>query len=336
MTRAPTFWWRASPTTTAWLLAPLGWLYGLAARLRYRAASPMRAGVPVICVGNFTAGGAGKTPTALAVAKLLKARGENPVFLTRGYKGQARGPLRVVPDEHTAADVGDEPLLLAAEAATIVAGDRQGGARMAVKSGASVIVMDDGMQNPALAKDLTLAVVDGKSGAGNGQVMPAGPLRAPLATQLGWADALVIVGDGDPGERIAAMARRRGLPILHAVLVPREPLPELRGKALLAYAGIAHPEKFFESVEAAGGTIARRAGFPDHHLLAEREARDLLDLADREGLVPITTEKDRARLGAGGTVAQQLIARSLVLAVEMAFVEAAELGRLVDAVLARR
>src|SRR5271170_5688472 len=202
--REPAFWWQ--PGSGA-LLSPLGGIYGIVAALRMQSKG-RRAGVPVICLGNFTVGGAGKTPAALAVGRLLLAAHERPFFLSRGYGGRLAGPVRVDPAVHTAAAVGDEPLLLARLAPTIVARDRLAGAEAARRAGAGVIVMDDGFQNPALTKDLAILLVDGRRGIGNGRVIPAGPLRAPLETQISEADALVVVGRTDGLGAVMERARR--------------------------------------------------------------------------------------------------------------------------------
>lgn len=212
--RSPEFWWRPRPGAPARLLQPFGWLYGAVTRLRMcrRGAD---AGIPVICVGNFVAGGAGKTPTAIALAALLRSLGETPFMLTRGYGGALAGPIEVEP-RHGPRDVGDEALLLAAQARTIVARERAAGASLAKRLGASVIVMDDGLQNPSLAKDLRIAVVDGASGVGNGLCVPAGPLRAPLAGQFAATDAILMIGDGAAGDAVALAAQTAGLELLRA------------------------------------------------------------------------------------------------------------------------
>src|SRR6185295_300855 len=187
--QAPGFWWKKSGAAAA-LLSPLAAIYGSVAARRL-AQSGERTGVPVICIGNPTVGGAGKTPTAIAVARMLISAGERPAFLTRGFGGRLAGPVIVEPS-HAAAEVGDEPLLLARVAPTVVSRDRVAGARHAIAAGATAIVMDDGFQNPALAKDLSILVIDGTRGIGNGHVIPAGPLRAPLAPQLGRAHAILV------------------------------------------------------------------------------------------------------------------------------------------------
>src|SRR6266702_4634659 len=169
------------------------------------------AGVPLICVGNPTLGGAGKTPAALAIGRFLKAAGERPFFLSRGYGGRARGPLVVDPGRHGAREVGDEPLLLARIAPTVVARARPAGAAVARARGASVIVMDDGFQNPSLAKDFAVLVLDGRRGIGNARVFPAGPLRAPLEIQLERTQALIAVGEIAAAACLLAEADRHGL-----------------------------------------------------------------------------------------------------------------------------
>ncbi len=324
--RDPSFWWReAGPL--ARLLAPLGALYGAVAARRL-AQPGERARVPVVCIGNLTVGGAGKTPTAIAVARLLQASGARPIFLTRGYGGRLGGPVAVAPT-HGAADVGDEPLLLARVAPTIVARDRPAGARAAVAAGADVIVMDDGFQNPTLAKDLSVIVVDGRRGLGNRKVLPAGPLRAPLLPQVARAQALLVVGDAGPLARPAIdAARAAGLPVMTGRLVPDPAVAAtLAGRAALAFAGIADPEKFFATLRGAGIAVTATQGFPDHHRFSAAEAADLVARADRAGLALVTTEKDLARMQ-GDEAAAELARRATALPVALAFDDADSIGRL--------
>jgi tetraacyldisaccharide 4'-kinase len=293
--RAPAFWWRP-PSLAASALRPIGLVYGAVAARRMERRGE-RAGVPVICVGNFTAGGAGKTPTALAVAQRLIDAGERPVFLSRGYGGRLRGPVRVDPARHGALDVGDEPLLLARIAPAIVAHDRPAGARLAVAEGASVIVMDDGLQNPSLTKDLTIAVVDGQTGVGNGLCLPAGPLRAPLSAQWPHVDAVIVVGAGAGGDAVAHETERRGKRAIRARLEPDPATTALlRGRRVLAFAGIGRPEKLFATVEACGAQIIVRRAFPDHHRFTARDVAALAVRAEADGLALVTTEKDCARI----------------------------------------
>jgi len=293
--REPAFWWREASLAAELLALPAA-LYGWVASARLER-PPARAGAPVVCIGNLTVGGAGKTPLCLTLARRLAADGDAPVLLSRGYGGRSAGPLRVDPARHTAADVGDEPLLLARVAPTIVARDRVAGAAAAVAAGARVIVMDDGFQNPALRKDFAVLVVDARRGIGNGRVVPAGPLRAPLAAQLARADALVMVGPAGAGTRVAAQAQARGVPVFQASVTPDgEVAAALAGARVLAFAGIADPQKLFATLEAAGAVLAARRGFPDHHPYTGADAGALCAAADREGLLLVTTEKDLARM----------------------------------------
>jgi tetraacyldisaccharide 4'-kinase len=328
MLKAPDFWWR-TPGFEAALLSPLAAIYGALAA-RHLADPGARAGVPVICVGNPTVGGAGKTPTAIAIARILSAAGAKPMFLTRGYGGRLAGPVSVEP-AHTAVQVGDEPLLLARVAPTIVAEDRVAGARLARDSGASVIVMDDGFQNPALAKDLSLLVVDAR-GVGNGRVIPAGPLRAPLEPQLARASAILIVGDG--ARTVESAARAHSLPVFHGMLEPApEAVASLRGAPALAFAGIGDPEKFFATLSAAGIDAPVRRSFGDHHRYSVAQARALLRDAEKGGLQLLTTEKDLARLKDDVAVAA-LAQRARALPVTMKIAETDQFAQLVLGVCA--
>ncbi len=291
--REPAFWWRPG---SGGPLSPLAGIYGAVAALRMQ--SPGQSvGVPVICLGNLTVGGAGKTPAALAVARLLLEAHERPFFLSRGYGGRSRGPVRVKAATDSAAKVGDEPLMLARLAPTIVARNRVAGAKAARLGGASVIVMDDGFQNPSLAKDLAILFVDGRRGVGNGRIIPAGPLRAPLGTQIAHAHALVIVGPAAGAASIAELARRHGVAIFHGRLVAdRDTVAALDRRKVLAFAGIGDPEKFFATLAEAGIEVAERLSFPDHHRYTAPEAQGLIARAEAANLVLLTTEKDLARL----------------------------------------
>lgn len=317
--REPAAWWQ-EPTPTMRMLTPLAVLYGAIASLRMKRQGE-RAGVPVICIGNPTTGGAGKTPTAIAIARLLQAAGVHPVFLSRGYGGRLSGPVGVDRNQ-SAADVGDEPLLLARIAPTIVSRDRVAGAAAAIAAGGEVIVMDDGFQNPALRKDLAFLVVDGRRGIGNGLVLPAGPLRAPLADQLERAQVLLVVGEcSDRVAAVMAAATRRGLAILHGRLQP-EPsvVAALRGEHVLAFAGIADPDKFFATIAAAGIVAPVACPFPDHHRYTTVEAADLLARAERDKLALLTTQKDHARLQ-GDPALAELRRRSKTLPVDLVFTD---------------
>ena len=328
--REPAFWWRKAGLASS-LLAPAAACYGaIAARRMTRQGA--RAGVPVLCVGNFTLGGAGKTPAAMMLAKMLQAAGERPFCLSRGYGGSLAGPKTVDAHADTAAQVGDEALLLAHAAPTVVARDRAAGAQAARADGASVIVMDDGLQNASLVKDFTLAVVDGRRGIGNARVFPAGPLRAPLATQLAQTDALLAVGGGDSAHDVVAAPQ---LPVFHARLEPDPAaVASLHGRNVFAFAGIGDPEKFFASAAAAGIAVAEQRAFADHHRFTAEEAAELVMQAEHSGLALLTTEKDRARM-AGEPLLAALAEKTHVLPVTMVVEEADELRRLVLAKLRR-
>ncbi len=290
--RAPDFWWRATPSLPAHLLAPLGALWGEIARRRM-AMPGEAASIPVLCIGNPVAGGAGKTPAALEIARLLMAAGKRPVFLTRGYGGNLPGPVHVDPALHSSREVGDEPLLLARTAPCVVGHDRVAGATLAATFG-DVIVMDDGFQNPSLGKDLALLVVDAAMGAGNGLCIPAGPLRAPLDAQFARAHAVILVGEGDAG---GAFTRQKNIPVFRARILPRaECAVDLGNCRVLAFAGIGRPKKFAETLRSLGADVVRLAEFPDHHAFTARDARALLAEAKRDGLMLVTTEKDHVRL----------------------------------------
>jgi tetraacyldisaccharide 4'-kinase len=279
-------------------------LYGTIARMRLSRGG-RRAVAPVVCIGNPTVGGAGKTPMALAVARMLREAGEQPIFLTRGYGGALAGPVLVEPKQHFALDVGDEPLLLAGVAPTVVARDRVAGARSAVAAGATVIVMDDGFQNPGLHKDVSLLVVDERRGIGNGRVIPAGPLRVPLAAQLARAHAFVAVGAPSGAAEVRAQARKCNLPVFQAHLQPEKDFIAALGPGrVLAFAGIGDPEKFFTSLSDAGISVAATQSFPDHHRYTRAQAQALCKQAADDGLILVTTEKDLARMRGDDEVAE--------------------------------
>jgi tetraacyldisaccharide 4'-kinase len=296
--REPGFWHRPSSWISL-LLAPLGALYGLVAGMRLQREG-FDAGVPVLCVGNYHVGGAGKTPAVLALAKLLRELGETPVVLSRGYGGRLRGPIKVDPARHAAIDVGDEPLMMARTVPVVVARDRIAGVALARSQAASVILMDDGFQNPAIAKDAALIVIDGDRGLGNGRVLPAGPLRAPLSLQLDRSDALIVVGDGTKAGAVAGAIAARGRPVLSAHLRADEAsVASLRGKHVLAFAGIGDPSRFFRTLRANGVEVVREHAFADHHPFSRAEMEGLIAEAKTGALTLVTTEKDLARLGIG-------------------------------------
>jgi tetraacyldisaccharide 4'-kinase len=329
--REPAFWWQ--PGTGA-LLTPFGAIYGAVAALRLRSPGS-RVGLPVICLGNLTVGGAGKTPAALAVAQFLHAAHERPFFLSRGYGGRLAGPIRVNSALHRAADVGDEPMLLAGLAPTIVARDRVAGAKFARFAGASVIVMDDGFQNLSLTKDLAILLVDGRRGIGNGHIIPAGPMRAPLGLQLNRAQALIVVGTSDGAGGVLDRASRRGISVFQGRLEPdRAVLAAIGRRKVLAFAGIADPEKFFTTLTTAGIDIADRAAFPDHHRYSAAQAQDLIARAQAKNLMLVTTEKDYMRLS-GERGLERLAMRASALPVRLVIEEEDQLRQMVLSVVVK-
>jgi len=291
--RAPDFWQRPGGIAPV-LLSPLAALYA-AATARRVARIGWRAPVPVLCCGNPTVGGSGKTPLALDLGARLAARGQAVAFLSRGYGGWVRGPVRVDPARHDAAAVGDEALLLATLAPTYVAPDRAAAARVAVADGAQVLVMDDGLQNATLIQDFAFLVIDGTVGFGNGRVIPAGPLREPVAAAAERCRAAVMIGGDATG---AAILLPPDLPVLAADLEPGPEIAALAGQPVVAFAGIGRPEKFFAMLRAAGAMVAACHAFPDHHPYAARDLRPLLAEAERLGARPVTTPKDAVRLPA--------------------------------------
>jgi tetraacyldisaccharide 4'-kinase len=323
--REPGF-WHGPSSLNSHLLKPLAALYGAIAAKRLQR-SGLNAGIPVLCVGNYHVGGAGKTPTVLALSKLLRDLGETPVVLSRGYGGRLHGPVRVDPARHAASDVGDEPLMLAGLLPVVVARKRAEGVPLARAQGATVILMDDGFQSPAVTKDASLIVIDSHRGLGNGQVFPAGPLRAPLTPQLARTDALVIVGNGTAAETVAAEIAAQGKPVLRAHLKPDDAqLASLRGKRVLAFAGIGDPARFFNTLRANSVDVVRQRAFADHHPYSQGEIEGLIAEAKRDALIPVTTEKDLARLRHGGNLpdwAQQIVP----FAVTLEFDEAALLRK---------
>jgi tetraacyldisaccharide 4'-kinase len=298
--KAPAF-WHEPRGALALALAPFGWLYG-----RITAARMTRPGqavdLPVICIGNLTAGGTGKTPVALWLADELKRRGERPVFLTRGYGGSMKRPCLVRAGQHHPSDVGDEALLLAQVAPTIVSADRRAALPLLKDLSATLLIMDDGLQNPSIAKDLAIALIDGQTGFGNGLCIPAGPLRAPVASQLHAIDLAVLMGAGEAGETAARRLRDAGIPVASADLVLEEKaVAELRGRPVLAFAGIGRPTKFFDALRQAGLDVRAHRDFPDHHPYRADDLTRLRQQAQAGGLQLVTTSKDRIKLPADAT-----------------------------------
>lgn len=282
--KTPAFW--QSRNLISDLLLPFSLFYAVASNLRRLFIRQMHFAVPVICVGNATAGGAGKTPVALYIGAKLQKKKLNAFFLSRGYGGKLRGPVLVNPDQHSARDVGDEPLLLARVLPTVIAHDRAQGARFAMANGAQAIIMDDGFQNPSVVKTLSLLVVDGSFGFGNGRLLPAGPLRETITAAATRARALIVINRGN----IKLPAK----PALFAHTKPDVTLPP--GKTFLAFCGLAHPQKFFATLTEAGATVVDTVAFTDHHFYSAADIAMLTAKAAAANATLVTTPKDAVRL----------------------------------------
>ena len=340
----PHWWYGAHQGVLARGMQPLASAYGAIAMRRYKMQQVYQSRLPVICAGNFTAGGTGKTPLTRKICEMLTSRGERPAVLTRGYGGTVRGPHWVATPQDTAARVGDEPLLFAAWVPTLVARDRAAGAKAVEAAGdkASVIVMDDGMQNGGLAKDLALAVVDARRGFGNGRVIPAGPLRAPLPFQFELADAIVVnvgASGDDQGGAVAEQLRRvfPG-PVIEARVIAVGDPGQLKRRPLLAFAGIGAPQRFFDLLEREGAHVIERLTFADHHHYSAADAERLLERARETGAQLITTEKDHVRLNAALGALAALREQTAILPIALSFDRQSEqrLAALIDAALCQR
>lgn len=338
--REPSWWYAASPSPAARLLVPLSKIYGFFSARRMARTPEHVSTLPIICIGNFTAGGTGKTPLSLWIARQLQAHGHNPVFLTRGYGSAAREPTKVDPQRHTAADVGDEALLLARVAPVMISPDRRAGA-MAIEEkglGADVILMDDGLQNPSLAKDLTVSVVDGERQFGNGHIIPAGPLRGPLDLQLAKTDLIVVNGGNDDRERLASrLAGRFRGPMVVARQEPAEETAWLKGARVIAFAGIGNPARFLRLLEQHGATVISARVFSDHHPYSEEDTSALVQAAEASGAILVTTEKDYVRLNSDGAQgALKAATRQLKITLSFAGEDEAILIRHVQYAIQRR
>ena len=275
----------------SWLLLPLSYFYYLGFSVRKYQAKPAKLPIPVICIGNLTAGGAGKTPVALALGQMLKEKGINAYFISRGYGGAQQKPILVNPEKHSAKKVGDEPLLLASVLPTIVGKNRVQTAKYAANRGAELIIMDDGFQNPTIHKDLSLVVVSSSLSFGNNKMLPAGPLREPLSAGLKRADGLIVV---NPATYLKA--ELPDTPLFIARTIPQDSMKSLSGKKILAFCGIAHPNKFYKMLAENGAEIIAEKSFADHHNYRKSDLTRLQKYAEKNGLILVTTSKDFARI----------------------------------------
>ena len=297
--RAPQFWARPPdrPGAIARMLLPFGRVFAAQTARRVRKGDSFRASVPVICVGNLNVGGTGKTPTVIAVAQRLSARGHHPHIISRGYGGTQTEPLLVDGTRHKPTRVGDEPILLAAFASTWVGADRATAARAAIEAGANCLILDDGFQDPSLAKDLSIVVVDAEHGFGNGRVIPAGPLREPIGVGLARADHLLAIGEDTAQDKFAqTYGLKPDLPVTLAELKPLRTGMDWDGLRVLAFAGIGRPEKFFSMLRKLGADIVRAEALSDHQPLTPALMKRLETQAQVTGVQMVTTEKDAVRL----------------------------------------
>lgn len=296
--KTPTFWYRPQSSTAPLvekLLTPVSWLYAVGHALNQRLHKAQKIDVPVICIGNLVAGGSGKTPSALSLMSLIKQSGmvQNPHFLTRGYGGAHKGALEVNPRRHSAADCGDEALLLARTAPTIASRNRAAGGQFAAQNGAGLIILDDGLQNPSIYKDINIVVINGEMGFGNGRLLPAGPLRESLQNGLKNADAFILIGE-DKRDILATLPDK---PVFQARFsTAPDDLPP-KDKAYIAFAGLGYPQKFFTYLrDDLGYDVIETISFADHHTYTQQDMNNLQATAKQHGAALITTEKDYVRL----------------------------------------
>lgn len=338
----PFWWYRDTSSLRARLLiaglTPASALYGALAARRMTARPKHVSTLPVICVGNFTAGGTGKTPLVREIVTRLRQRGQTPVVLTRGYGGSTEGPHLVDRDSDTAASVGDEPCLIARDCAVVVSRDRAAGARFIEAHSslrADIIVMDDGLQNPDLEKSLTIAVLDTRRAIGNGRTLPAGPLRAPLATQLRHVSLLACVSPPDAIGTSAATPVTSAFsgPRLDITVAPSGDTAWLEGTKVLAFAGIGAPERFFTMLEKLGARVVARRAYPDHYAFEDRDADHLLREAANLDAILVTTEKDQVRLRGTAAALDALAAKVRVVPIRAAL--DTESSAMLDAALER-
>ncbi|MGC6471469.1 MAG: tetraacyldisaccharide 4'-kinase [Parvibaculales bacterium] len=323
--KSPHF-WSCEPGAFSLALSPLAAIYSVVGKLRHNFATPSHCGRPVICIGNINLGGTGKTPVTLMIAELLTGAEHRPAVLSRGYGGSQKGPLHVLPDRHSAMEVGDEPLMMSAHVPVIVGADRHRSARLAIHDQhicADILLMDDGLQNPALARAYNLAVIDAEVGFGNGRVFPAGPLREPPEYALRRLDGIMLVhaenadrADLRPDiQAFVGMCRRQDLDVFDCHMQPESALTPPQAERVVSYCGIGRPQKFFDTIDSLGFVHVHAATFADHHHFTERDAEHLLALAATHDAKLITTRKDITRLqnAPSNSLAAKLCAASHVV-----------------------
>jgi tetraacyldisaccharide 4'-kinase len=329
---APPFWWEPADWR-AWALSPASLVYGGAAGQRMRGARRVAVDAPVLCVGNFTVGGEGKTPVAIALAQEARRKGLVPGFLSRGHGGSLSRPHLVDPHHDGARLVGDEPLLLARHAPTAVTADRAAGAKRLLEEGCDFLIMDDGFQSARIHVDYALVLVDAVRGIGNGHVLPGGPLRAPMVEQLRHTHAILRMGEGHGADQVVRMAARAARPVYEARLAPLDG-ENFAGRRVLAFAGIGNPEKFFASLRQAGAQVELTRSFPDHHAFSQDDIEELTEKAEKQGLKLVTTAKDMVRLKTALGAVRDFAARVHVLEVAAVFDPPSLPGRIIGQTLA--
>jgi tetraacyldisaccharide 4'-kinase len=325
---APVFWWQ-KPDWRALLLSPFAAIYGAVAEQRLLKTNSPAIDAPVICVGNLTVGGGGKTPTVVALLNHAQKLGLKPGIVTRGYGGHEKGPHLVDHENDTARHVGDEPLLLSYYAPVAVGKNRFAAAKLLRGKGCNFIIMDDGFQSARLHADCNLIVVDSRRGIGNGHVIPAGPLRAPLTGQMRKTDALLVIGKGDEAEWVIRAAARAGKPVFEASFKWEE-AAMVRGKRFLAFAGIADPDKFFDSLQESGAWVSLSRVFPDHYHYTDEDMAELMQTAEKGDLTLVTTEKDAVRFVRGSETAQKMADRTMVFQIELGFEESTSASQIIQ------
>ncbi len=284
--KTPTFWNKKN--LFVYCLLPFSWIYHCVTTLRFKLKKPYKSHLPVICIGNLTAGGTGKTPVSIAIADILKQKGKNPFFISRGYGGKVKNII-VYNYNNCAKDVGDEPLLLSKIAPVSINSDRAEAAKLALKGGANSLIMDDGFQNPGLYKDISFLVFNGKLGIGNGAVIPAGPLRETFTSGIKRASALIIIGNDETD-----IAKKTDLPVFFADITEEQ--PNIKNKNIFAFAGIGYPEKFYNSLKKVGLNVVNTQDFPDHHFYTEKELNKIIETAQKQNLEIFTTSKDFVKI----------------------------------------
>jgi tetraacyldisaccharide 4'-kinase len=318
VSEAPPFWWTKADWR-AWALWPLSSAYASIAARRMLKAPREKIDAPVLCIGNLTVGGSGKTPVAIAIARAAAERGLKPGILSRGHGGTVSGePHFVDPHHDIARHVGDEPLLLVRAAPVAVTSDRAAGAKLLLGHGCNFLIMDDGFQSARIHIDYALIVVDARRGLGNGHTIPGGPMRARLVDQMRYANAVLKMGEGTAAEHAVRQAAKAGRAFFEAKVRPAAE-DGIAGKRCLAFAGIGDPGKFFDTVRSVGGDVVIQKSFGDHHFYSDFDAQDLMATADANDLVIVTTAKDAVRLDHGGEALTALRERVRIVEIEAVF-----------------